>query len=203
MRSRASQQRHWRRQSRAILLAGATLALSGCGDEETSSGFIGQPIELSVTINEVFALNNDPGVPLSNHITDASGEFAPWIELYNAGDEDAHLGGYWMSNDSRHPKAKLPDEVVVPAGGFFLLWADGDTTETDGDDIHLGFELGSTRGDTVVLFDFEKKWLDQMWAAGPLPGETPEAWARCPDGTGTPTNTGMPTPRKTNESSCL
>ena len=199
MTSHATPMRHG---PRAVALLGAALVLAGCGSQETSSGFIGEPIDSSVTINEVFVDNEDPGVPLSIYVCNCNGEYTPWIELYNAGTEDAHLGGYWMSDDSRVPKSELPDEVVVPAGGVLLLWADAATCRTNSDEIHLKFDLRLSSPATAVLFDFEKKWLDQMSVEPQRQGEDAEASARCPDGTGMPTSTGMPTPGETNEDSC-
>jgi hypothetical protein len=186
---------------RAIALLGAALVLAGCGSQETSSGFIAEPIESSVTINEVFVDNKDPGVPLRNYVHNCNGDYAPWIELYNAGTEDAYLGGYWMSNDSDVPKSELPDEVVVPAGGVFLLWADAARCE-DSSEVHLNFSLWWSSPAKAVLFDFEKKWLDGMWVPPRQQGEEREAQARCPDGTGAPIGTGLMTPGETNESYC-
>ena len=84
-------------------------------------------------INELMASN-------SSTIATPEGAFSDWIEIYNPGDEDVDLTGWSVTDDLSAPtKHVMPSGVVVPAGGWVLLWSDDDE-ETAGPD-HLGFHL--------------------------------------------------------------
>lgn len=187
------------RETMAALACASLLWVSGCGSEDSSTGLIGQPVLTSITINEVFAENSDRAVTFSFLVADGHGEYDPWIELYNAGSEDAPLGGYWMSRKSLEPATELPDQVVVPAGGVYLLWADETPSQTTDDEVHLGFTLGSSDVESVVLFGPEKQWLDQMRIQ---PAEQPVSWGRYPDGSDNVTECGVPTPGELNGDDC-
>ncbi|MCB9778752.1 MAG: lamin tail domain-containing protein [Alphaproteobacteria bacterium] len=81
---------------------------------------------------------------------DDQGDADDWIELHNPGAEALSLDGWSLSDDRDTPRAHaLPDGLEIPAGGFLLLWADGDTLA--GPD-HLSFSL-SSGGEEVGLFD--------------------------------------------------
>ncbi|MEA3340518.1 MAG: lamin tail domain-containing protein, partial [Chloroflexota bacterium] len=81
-------------------------------------------------------------------LEDESGDHDDWIELYNAGTVDIDLGGMYFSNNiGLTAQYTLPTGLTVPAGGYLLLWADG-----DGENDHLNFKL-SGAGEYVGLFD--------------------------------------------------
>ncbi len=97
-------------------------------------------------INEFLASN-------SNGITDEAGDFEDWIEIYNAGNSDVNLAGYYISDNLANPLAwQIPTSnaslTTVPAGGFLLLWADKDTD--DGEN-HIDIKLGSSGEDIVLV----------------------------------------------------
>ena len=80
-------------------------------------------VAATVTINEVMAKN---GVTLK---TDTGFEGLDWIELYNRGDEDANLSGWYMGNDPTKNTSKwtkIEGSCVVPAHGYKIVWFDGD-----------------------------------------------------------------------------
>jgi len=94
-------------------------------------------------VNEVMASN-------TSTLADPQGEFDDWVEIYNPGVSDLDLRGYFVSDD--------PDDVtkwvisgeaalVVPAGGYTVLWVDND--EEDGAN-HLPFRLAA-EGDVFIL----------------------------------------------------
>ncbi len=57
-------------------------------------------------------------------IDDVNGDSSDWIELYNAGATDIDLGGMYLTDDPLVPtRRQLPSGLVVPAGGYLLLWA--------------------------------------------------------------------------------
>lgn len=100
---------------------------------------------VAVTINEVMGKND-------NFIEDESGDDEDWIELYNAGETDVDLSGYYLTDDLSTPFKWQFDETksnhtLVPAMGYSLLWADDDVD--DGGN-HVGFKINSS-GETIAL----------------------------------------------------
>lgn len=98
------------------------------------------PLELC--INEVMPSN-------SWSYTDETGARPDWIELHNPGEVDVGLGGWFLSDDAADPFAHaLSGGLVVPAGGFLLLLADG---LPELGPLHLPFSLAE-EGEEVALF---------------------------------------------------
>jgi len=92
---------------------------------------------------------------MSDNVTtlaDEAGEYEPWIELYNPG-----LVSFDVGDMSLHPVLTgtpgpawiIPEDTVIPPGGFLLIWADGEPGEGP---LHANFRLGSDGG-TIVLSD--------------------------------------------------
>jgi hypothetical protein len=95
-----------------------------------------------VWINEV-APNNTAG------LTDVTGDFQPWIELYNSSDAPAVLNGWALTDDFANlTKWILPDNTSIPAHGFLLVWMDGDPSLVSPGQLHAGFKI---RPDTGVV----------------------------------------------------
>ena len=102
---------------------------------------------LPVLINEFMADNvtalEDPDEP---------GEFPDWIELYNPGPIPIDLGGKYLTDDLADPtKFRISDNLVIPAGGFVLMYADDDPEQGP---LHVGFRL-SRNGEHIGLFDVD------------------------------------------------
>ncbi len=58
-------------------------------------------------------------------VTDEHGNYCDWIEIYNGDDEGVFLGDLYLTDNFSIPdKWQLPD-LVLPAGGFMVFWADG------------------------------------------------------------------------------
>ena len=75
-------------------------------------------IDGRLVINEIMASN---GVTLKNE----SGFAGDWIELFNPTDRNVPLDGYALTDDFNVPKkAVLAAGLVVPAGGYLILWLD-------------------------------------------------------------------------------
>jgi hypothetical protein len=100
-------------------------------------------------INEVMPSNVSVNI-------DNFGEFEPWIELYNA-DAVAHdLSGYRLSDDySDLERWAFPTGTTIAAGSRLLVWADGETNETDVGFLHADFRLNSTNGSVILT----RQWL--------------------------------------------
>ncbi len=170
------------------------LVLGGCGDEEprATAATAGPPQAGQVSINELM-----PGNSKATTIVDESGQHDDWIELYNAGDQDVSLEGYFITDDQKDPfKRSLPAQAVVPAKGFLILWADG--TPSQGP-LHLPFGL-SKSGEEAWLCDPDGKVLSgTVFSAPPVPDSS---FARYPDGTGTFAWCATPTFKQSNGTAC-
>lgn len=102
-------------------------------------------LESNLFLNEV-AGNNDSG------LTDTTGTFVDWIEVYNAELDEVNLSGYFLSDDTldlTQWKIPINNDSLFTIGSldFALFIADGDTKE--GAD-HLPFKL-SSEGESITL----------------------------------------------------
>ena len=71
-----------------------------------------------LVFNEIMVANVDQFI-------DPSWNYGLWAEIYNAGDKDVELRGYWVSDDPEQPKKVcIPCNLKVPAKGFATLWFD-------------------------------------------------------------------------------
>jgi hypothetical protein len=100
-----------------------------------------------VLINEFMAGNvttlEDPDEP---------GEFPDWIELHNPGPIPIDLGGKYLTDDLADPtKFRMSDDLVIPSGGFILIYADDDPEQGS---LHAAFKL-SRNGEHIGLFDVD------------------------------------------------
>ncbi|MBO6794621.1 MAG: CotH kinase family protein [Balneolaceae bacterium] len=109
-----------------------------------------QTMEISVTnatsdlvINEFMASN-------SSTITDETGSFPDWVELYNPTDAEISMSGYFLTDDlANQDKWAFPD-TTIPSKGFLLIWVDDD--EEDGP-MHASFNLSKSGEDLGLYFD--------------------------------------------------
>ena len=149
-------------------------------DDDDSAG----PV-IVLWINEVAADNGGA-------VLDDLGNASDWFEIHNPGPSPLHLAGYTVTDAWTDPgQHSLPAGLVVPAGGFLLLWADGATNPTGA---HLPFRLASA-GEAVGLFDPAGRSVD--WVEFPPMGPD-EAWARMPDGSDDWLLVAPPSPGATN-----
>ncbi len=175
---------------------------AGCGTEPTPGP------SARVSINELMSSHN------FDYEIVGTGSTPDWVELYNPGDEDVDLGGYYMGDSARHRlDQRLPAGIVVPANGFKILWADGyafDVYQPDGGQVrevvpgHLDFAL-SAEGEAVWLTD-PNGYVLSYTEFGPFPladaGNAEASWARFPDGSGEFEWCTKPTFNKPNGSAC-
>ena len=110
------------------------------------------------------------------------GDFDDYIELLNRSASDFDLSGYYLSDNPDKPKKwQLPKGTSVPAGGYLLIWADGNKKSKKG--LHASFKLDKT-GETIVLCDRDERdnqVLDRVTFAAAKPDL---AHCRVPDGAG-------------------
>lgn len=102
------------------------------------------PVNYTVVINELVSSNNI--------VSDEMGDKDDYIELYNYGNQDIDIAGWYLtdSNNDRM-KATIPalagGKTNLPAQGRLVFWADDQAAQGP---LHLPFKL-SKEGDTVIL----------------------------------------------------
>jgi hypothetical protein len=109
----------------------------------------------TILINEFQARN-------TSTIKDEKGSFSDWIEIYNSGKEDVNLNGYFITDSLPYKdQCKLSSkgkDLVIPPGGYLILWADGKTKDGNR---HLKFKL-SQDGEQIGLYSPKLAQLDAV-----------------------------------------
>ncbi len=158
---------------------------------DTSLAQVVREPPMSVVINEVLASNGGTG-------RDPQRQYEDWIELYNSGKFAADVGGCYLTDDLARPtKWQIPTgnaaATTIPPGGYLLIWADGDLSDSG---LHAGFRL-SDEGEEVGLFASDGvELIDSLWY-GPL--DTDVSYGRYPDGSSELRMMAVPTPGAMNE----
>lgn len=125
----------------------AETIVTGVADGVTKSASPG-PNSPKVIINELMASN-------TKSIKSPSGKFADWIELHNPTEAAIDLTGCYVTDTDRAPrKWPFPQGIVIPAGGYLILWADEDGKAESG--LHLNFKL-SAKGEDLYLIDSDAR----------------------------------------------
>lgn len=124
-----------------------------------------------LAINEVLAINDSSAV-------DEQGEFEPFVEIHNRGDLAVDVSGMHLSDDMGMPRAwSFPSGTVIPAGGFVVVWADGEPADGP---LHTPFRLASAGSVTLShRADEGAVLIDTVSYAG-LSAD--ESYGRYPDG---------------------
>ncbi len=146
--------------------------------------------DVPVVVNEWMASN-------ISCAADPQGQFDDWIELYNAGDASVDVAGLYLTDDVSEPrKWQIPagDSVLttIPARGFLVIWADGDTGDPG---LHADFSL-SAGGDEIALFGSDGVALLDSVSFGPQVADL--SYGRDPDGAGDLKLMVLPTPGEAN-----
>ncbi|GAB4055489.1 hypothetical protein GCM10028810_67920 [Spirosoma litoris] len=126
-------------------------------------------------INEIMASN-------ARTITDGSGSYEDWFEIYNPNSTTVNIGGYYLSDNSTLTKYRLPtgsSQTIIPANGYLLIWASDVTSRGP---LHVGFKL-SANGEMVSLVQPNGTTIVDQVTFGPQ--RTDVSWGRQPDGSAT------------------
>ncbi len=146
--------------------------------------------QTSLHINEFIASNNS----INNDVT---GEYEDWFELYNSGSTAINLQGYYLSDDTSNlTKFEVTHSLTVPAGGFLLIWASGDTSR--GVD-HVDFRLSASSGEAVIVTEPNGTTVIDSVVFGPQ--TTDISKGRTTDGAATWSYFSSPTPNASNNAS--
>ncbi len=145
---------------------------------------------VSVVINEVLASNVQT-------VKDPQGEYEDWIELHNPTGAAIDVGGMHLTDNAGDPtKWQIPmgspSLTRIPAGGFLVIWADGDTADAG---LHAGFRLSAAGGQVCLYAADGTTRLDCVAYDRQLPDVS---WGRLPDGSGEWRSFAVPTPGSAN-----
>lgn len=142
----------------------------------------------TLTINEFMA---DNGSTLED--PDEPGEFPDWIEIYNGGETAVDLNGFYLSDDPASlTKSPITQTLTIPAGGFLLIYADGDPSQGAA---HADFKLGAG-GESVLLVYSDGTTVLDSHTFGAQTADVSEG--RCPNVTGNWQAMSSPTPGAAN-----
>jgi len=132
------------------------------GYENTEAGFlayrngsrVGDGI---IVINEIMADAK------SNLFLDEDGDTSDWIELHNRSNEPFPLKELFLSNKENKPlKWRLPDDAVIPAGGYYVVFCSGKDRPPNANGIaHTNFKISAER-DIILLSDSRGRLVDRV-----------------------------------------
>lgn len=115
-----------------------------------------------VIISEFLASNQAP-----TSLRDEDGDLSDWIELQNTGTEAVSLKGWHLTDRLDDPKRWEFPKVILPAGGFLVVFASGkDRAEGGGAPLHTDFALKKT-GEALALTRPDGSIVDVYPAGGP------------------------------------
>ena len=146
--------------------------------------------QIPLVLNELMASN-------SSTLADPQGQYDDWIEIYNGSAAPFDAGGLYLSDNPRNPQqwripTNAPALTTVPAGGFLLIWADGQTADSG---LHASFRLDA-EGDALYLYDTDGITLIDSVAFGEQISDI--SFGRYPDATGDWRFLTIPTPGMSN-----
>ena len=139
---------------------------------------------LNVVINEVLASND------SSYIDPSSNSYDEWLELYNPGNNQVNLNGWYLTDDINDTsKYMFPDTLILP-GEYLIVWCDDEYGDPG---LHTPFNITKNGGD-LYLFDDNLIMVDSL-----IFGQqrTDTSFSRIPNGTGNFVFA-MPTPMAVN-----
>jgi hypothetical protein len=160
-----------------------------------------------IFINEFLAANLSTNPDMVDF-----GDFSDWVELYNDESVNVNIGGYYLTDDfTNHTKWQFPANTIIPAKGYYLVWADGyndvpgktyarnwwpDNTQFVTKWCHTNFKLNKD-GDEIGLFDGGGNKIDSVAFSNQV---FDVSYGRKPDGSNNWFYFGEPTPLASNTS---
>ena len=130
--------------------------------------------ENDLVINEFMASSDN----LSG-VEEPDGGTPDWIELHNNTNSDITIDKhYYLSDDKDFPKKwNFPEEVIIPADGYLIVWADKDVHQQE---IHAGFKIEKDGGDLLMTYENMTEIQNISYGNQILN----QGYARFPNGTG-------------------
>jgi hypothetical protein len=131
-----------------------------------------------IKINEVICNNY-------KSYADENGEYDDWVELYNSGSSPVNIAGWYVSDTivastfHRIPTYD-PNKTVIPAGGYLVLWADGQPVQGPA---HLPFKFDKD-GEEFYLARMVNGQLEMVDQITFPKAKNDVPYGRFPNGTG-------------------
>jgi hypothetical protein len=136
------------------------------GSEPRRTPSISLSVKSAIQATAFFVRAAPVNLVINEVMADADG--SDWFEIYNAGAEEADLGGCWLCDDSVKHMSEIPLGVTLASGACLLVRAD-DTllAGVDADGVlNVPFGLGK-KGDEVNLWNAARTELLAHVAFGP------------------------------------
>jgi hypothetical protein len=109
-----------------------------------NSVFGTMPTYPQVWLNEV-QVNNVHGP------ADRFGQHGAWIELYNSDTNAIDLSGYYLANNYTNLlQWQFPPGAMIQPGQFLIIWADGQSAQSDAHEWHTSFALNNATGSIAL-----------------------------------------------------
>jgi len=154
--------------SLAVVAMMATVACNK--DEETDPQPEPEVKDGSVLVNELISKDT-----LDLVYVDADGKGADWCELYNPGDKDIDIAGYFIGDDgeatAEEDKYEIPSgnatATTIPAKGYLMLvWGAADANGDDMEGIHndtlfIASGLKNSKDVAIAIWDASGKLVDE------------------------------------------
>lgn len=127
-----------------------------------------------IVINEFVAKSDSIG-----GVQEPNGGYPDWIELYNNTNTDILLNEkFYLSDDKDFPKKwNFPNEVILPANDYLIVWADRDVHQSG---IHTNFKIAREGGDLLLTYEDLTKIQNINYGEQTLN----LSYSRIPNGTG-------------------
>lgn len=167
-----------------------------------SSSFAQQP---AIYINEFMASNVSSYADMEDF-----SDFSDWIELYNNESEPIDISGFYITDNLANPtKWQIPANTIIPAKGYYLIWADGFDDVPNQDYIrswwpyniqfttqfgHANFKL-SKEGEAIGFYNTSGVLIDTFEYTSQIEDVS---YGRKPDGADNWFYFGEPTPENSN-----
>ncbi|MCP4194265.1 MAG: hypothetical protein GY768_26950 [Planctomycetaceae bacterium] len=111
-------------------------------------------LDAKLLITEVVVANEEG-------IEDEDGDRSDWLEIYNAGDATANLGGWHLTDDSeRKDKWSFPP-LSLPPEQYLIVFASGKNRSDDSSPLHTNFRLQAS-GEYLGLTNHEQVVVSEM-----------------------------------------
>ncbi|KAA3617029.1 MAG: T9SS C-terminal target domain-containing protein [Calditrichaeota bacterium] len=113
----------------------------------------------NIFINELLAENK-------SYNRDDNREYDDWIEIYNGSDQEADMGGFYLTDDLKNPtKYRItvidPTSTIIEPGGYKLFWADKNVSQGP---LHVDFKLNGNGEEIglVRVIENDTIFIDQV-----------------------------------------
>lgn len=126
-------------------------------DEEGNQAYLA-----SITVADgALVINEIMADPLTG-MKDEDGELVDWVELYNTTSAPISLKNMALSDSERKPlKWRFPEDAVIPANGYYVVFCSGKDRHTSGGIPHTNFRI-SAEHDTILLSDSMGRLKDRV-----------------------------------------